>query len=199
MKKLMIAAVAALAINSALAWSPIGIGIAAPAQLPLMSDNVYGLRLGGLFGYNEEVIGVDLGLAEVTTGNAYALQVGAVNVVHGEAAGLQVGAISYNEHTFAGVQVSPLGSWNGLDAYGLQFALVNADQTAFGGFAFGGINYAAKMTGAQFGVLNFADSMTGLQIGGINVCDKAEGIQIGLINMITTSPLPVMVVANVWF
>ena len=46
-------------------WSPLGIGLAAPVQLPFIESDVHGLRMGGLFGYNHDVYGLDVGVAEV--------------------------------------------------------------------------------------------------------------------------------------
>ena len=68
------------------AWSPLGIGIAAPVQLPFIDSDVYGLRIGGLFGYNHDVYGIDAGVAEICSGNF---------------AGLQVSALSWTEEVIA--------------------------------------------------------------------------------------------------
>ena len=55
--------------DRAWAWSPVGIGLAAPIQLPYMTTDVYGLRLGGFFGANNDVYGLDLGVAEYSAGD----------------------------------------------------------------------------------------------------------------------------------
>ena len=199
MKKIIMSAVAALAVGSAMAWSPIGIGIVAPAQFPYMTSDVYGLRLNCIFGCSENVYGLDVGLAGTATGNEYGMQCGLFDVVYGDAAGLQIAGLSYNGGEFAGLQISALANWNELSTYGVQMSLVNADQTEFRGLAFGGLDYADSVVGAQIGGINLAESVNGLQLGFVNVCDKMKGIQLGLVNMITTSKLPVMVVANVWF
>ena len=47
--------VSAKAEERSWAWSPIGIGLAAPIQLPPVMSDVYGLRLGGFFGYHHDV------------------------------------------------------------------------------------------------------------------------------------------------
>ena len=62
---------AARADDRAWAWSPLGIGIAAPIQLPFMDSDIYGIRIGGLFGYNNDVYGIDAGVAEVCEGNGW--------------------------------------------------------------------------------------------------------------------------------
>ena len=199
MKKIIMSAVAALAVGSAMAWSPIGFGIVTPAQFPYMSDDVYGLRLNCIFGYHENVEGIDIGLAGAATGFERGFQCGLIDVVYGDAAGFQLAGLSYNGGEFSGLQISSLCNWNELSTYGVQMSLVNADQTEFRGLAFGGLDYADSVVGAQIGGINLAESVNGLQLGFVNVCDKMKGIQLGLVNMITTSKLPVMVVANVWF
>lgn len=76
MKKLMVIAaltaglvVSAQAEERAWAWSPLGMGIAAPVQLPFIQSDVYGIRIGGLFGYNADVYGLDAGVAEICSGD----------------------------------------------------------------------------------------------------------------------------------
>ena len=71
--------VSAKAEERSWAWSPIGIGLAAPIQLPPVMSDVYGLRLGGFFGYNHDVYGLDLGVAEVCSGGFRGLQVSALS------------------------------------------------------------------------------------------------------------------------
>ena len=51
----------------------------------------------------------------------------------------------------------------------------------------------------QFGVINCVNGMTGVQIGLVNVAENMHGVQIGAANVIATSPLPVMVIANMSF
>ena len=41
--------------------------------------------------------------------------------------------------------------------------------------------------------------MTGVQLGFVNVAENMHGVQIGAANVIATSPLPVMVIANMSF
>jgi len=200
MKKIVVSAFAALVAGGAMAaWSPLGVGIVAPAQLPYMSSDVLGVRLNCLLSRNEDVWGLDIGLAGVAHGSEYALQCGLFDVVYGDSAGFQIAGVGYNGGMFAGLQVAGLCSWNGLAAYGVQISAVNADQTEFHGLSFGALNYADALTGGQIGFLNLADSVYGVQIGCINACDKMDGLQLGLVNLISSSRLPVMVLANAWF
>lgn len=238
MKKCMIAAtlVAALGLVSnvraderAWAWSPIGIGLAAPAQLPYVTTDIYGLRIGGLLGFNSAVRGLDCGVAELTTGDFVGLQLaaftwteghvdgvqvgaianvvssdllaaqfGAVNVVWGEAAGLQVGVVNYDAASFTGAQIGGV-NWVNSPSYGLEIGVANCNQEDYVGWGLGGVNYATKFTGFACGVVNAAYDVTGYQLGLFNACEHLRGVQIGLVNMITTSKLPIMVIANASF
>ena len=207
MKKLMFAAVAALTLGFATTakaesdtwkWSPIGLGIVAPAQIPFTDSHVYGLRLGGILGWSENMMGLDCGLANVADGVEYALQAGVFNVVKGDFGGVQFGGINYNGAITDGLQIG-VGNWTSLNFTGVQFAAVNVEQRQLVGLAFGGVNYADSVAGGQFGCINLANEVTGCQIGVINACDEMHGIQIGAINLITTSPVPVLPIVNVWF
>ena len=62
------------------AWSPLGIGIAAPIQLPFMSTDIYGLRFGGIFGCNNDMFGLDAGLVEMSRGSVAGIQIGRAHV-----------------------------------------------------------------------------------------------------------------------
>ena len=180
-------------------WSPLGIGLAAPIQLPFTQSDVYGLRLGGFFGYERNVYGLDCGLAEVcsgdfvglqasalswTEGDAYGVQFGALaNVVDGGAMALQIACVNtvwgdavggqlglVNYTTdFCGVQVGGVINWNVMTSNGLQVGLVNANQGGFAGWAIGG-------------VVNYADSFSGFGCGLVNVAYEVTGCQLGLVN-----------------
>ena len=235
MKKTLFAAVLAAGVvgfakadDRAWAWSPLGIGIAAPVQLPFVDSDIYGLRLGGFFGWNAEMFGLDASVVSLETENmagiqcaaftwtsesAYGIQGSLVaNVVDGNVYGLQASAVNVDWgdvwgaqlgivdycNSFHGIQLSAL-NWNNMTSHGGQAAVVNANQDEFVGFSAGVINYSMKSTGCQLGVFNFADSMTGCQIGVINAAQRARGVQIGFINMICEAPLPIMIVANTSF
>ena len=210
-------------------WSPLGIGIAAPIQLPFIESDVYGLRIGGLFGYNHDVYGLDVGVAEVCSGNfaglqasmlswtegdAYGLQFGALaNVVSGNSIALQAGLVNVDhgdagglqlgfvnyDSNYKGAQVGVL-NWNDLASYGFELGLVNANQDEYFGWTFGAlVNYANKFKGFGLGLVNVAYEVSGCQFGLVNACDKMHGVQFGLINLICESKLPIMVLANASF
>lgn len=240
MKKSMIALTVGLAIGLGLVneskaeersweWSPLGIGIAAPLQLPFISSDVYGLRLGGFLGYNNDFRGLDIGLAEVssvdmmglqcaaftwTAERVYGVQLSALaNVVHGRMAGLELGTVNTlwtescgvqfgavnYDAAFAGVQVGGIVNWNNSASAGLEISPVNANQDEYVGCALGAVNYAQKFQGLSLGLVNVSYEVTGCQFGVFNACDRMKGVQFGLINMICESKLPIMVIANASF
>ena len=240
MKKSMVSLLIGLAVGLGFAnasqaedrtwnWSPLGVGIAAPLQLPFMESDVYGIRFGGFFGCNNEVRGIDCGVVELCTGsfmgvqgalftwtegNAYGLQVGALaNVVNMNVVGVQAGCVNVDwsdatglqlglvnvDTAFVGVQLGGLLNWDTAPSYGVQLGLVNGDQDEFRGWAAGLVNYAVNCTGFQLGGFNVVDEMTGCQIGIVNACNKMRGVQIGLMNLICEGQLPAMVIANASF
>ena len=184
-------------------WSPVGIGIAAPVQLPFSDSDVYGLRIGGLFGYNHDVYGLDAGVAEVcsgdfaglqtaafswTDGDVYGVQLSALaNVVSGNAYALQAAfantdwgdavgvqlGVANYNSTYRGVQFGGIINWNDLPSYGLEIGLINANQDEYLGWALGAL-------------VNYSGAFRGFGFGLINVAYEARGCQLGLINACDT-------------
>ena len=180
-------------------WSPVGIGLAAPIQLPFVESDVYGLRLGGLFGCNHEVRGLDLGLAEVSGGSFYGLQASGLswtednvygaqisalgNVVNGRTYALQAGFVNVDwddayglqlgavnfNSYYMGVQFAGIINWNKLSSGGLELAIVNANQDEYSGWAFGAL-------------VNYSDKFRGFGCGLVNVAYEVHGLQLGLVN-----------------
>ena len=180
-------------------WSPLGIGIAAPVQLPFISSDIYGIRIGGLFGYNHDVFGLDVGVAEMTSGdfagvqgaafswtegNAYGLQLSALaNVVVGKSVTFQTALVNAlhddagglqlgainYNESYAGVQAGAIINWNVTSSAGLQLGLINANQEDFFGWSFGAL-------------VNHAGTFRGFECGLINLAYDMTGCQLGLIN-----------------
>ena len=235
MKKILFAAALAVGVvgfakaeDRAWAWSPLGVGVAAPLQLPFTDSDVYGLRFGGVFGWNADMLGVDAGIVSLETGrmagiqgaaftwtgdSVYGIQAAPIaNVVDGNAFGLQVASVNADWgdvwglqigivdycNSFHGWQIAGL-NWNNTPSHGWQIAVANANQEEFGGFSVGAVDYSPRLTGCQIGFVNLADSMTGCQIGVVNAVQRAHGVQIGFVNIICEGPLPIMVVANAIF
>lgn len=192
--------VSAKAEERSWAWSPIGIGLAAPIQLPYVESDVYGLRLGGFFGYNHDVYGLDLGVAEVCSGGFRGLLVSALSWVdHDDVYGAQLAGLAniVNASTKA-LQVAPLNVvWE--EAVGAQLGLVNVT-AEFTGLQVGGIvnwndlaSYgleigAVNANQQEFygwafgGLVNYADSFNGFACGFVNVAYDVTGCQLGVFN-----------------
>lgn len=205
MKKSLIAAALASALclvndvradDGEWAWSPIGLGLCAPVQIPFAHSDVYGLRLGGFYGAHAEVVGLDVSFVGAQE-NLVGVQLAAVGLAHFSATGLQV-ALATVDMTFTGVQVAAL-NWNNADSLGVQFAVANANQSDFTGWAAGALNASLNFTGFQLGVFNLADDLTGFQLGVVNATQRLNGLQVGLLNLICESKLPIMVIANAGF
>ena len=214
--------------NDNLEFSPLGLGIAAPIQLPFMNSDVYGLRLGGLFAVEREVIGLDIGLVERTKLDFTGFQASAFSLTGRDAIGLQfaglcnltIGShiggifglcnIVYGDVTglevgvvnydssILGMQIGAV-NWNSFASAGAQVGVYNKNVGKFTGLKLGGISFAEEIVGAQIGFINCVDNCTGLQLGVINACENMAGMQIGALNLIATSPVSAMVVANVMF
>ena len=181
------------------AWSPLGIGLAAPIQLPFVESDVYGLRLGGFFGYNHDVCGLDAGVAEMTAGDFAGIQASAMswtrgsvygiqcaalaNVVMGNAIELQVAPLNVNwgdtiglqagvvnyDSNFKGIEVGALVNWNTTMFYGLELGAINANQNEIAGCAIAGL-------------VNYSEKFSGFALSPVNVSYEVEGCQIGVVN-----------------
>ena len=180
-------------------WSPLGIGLAAPIQLPYMSTDIYGLRIGGFLGYNADVYGLDVGVTDMTAGDfaglqaacftwtegkVYGAQFGAVaNVVRDKLIGFQAGCVNVDwgevwglqvgcvnyDSTFLGIEVGGALNWNTAPSYGLEISAVNANQDEFVGCALAGL-------------VNYAEKTCGFSCAPINVAYEATGCQLGVVN-----------------
>lgn len=210
MKKSLIAFAAGLALVAGLAtaaraddrawpWSPIGIGIAAPLQLPYVDSDIYGLRLGGFLGDNNDVYGVGLSLTEMTAGTFAGLQMSAFSWTEGDVYGAQFGVLAnvvcgrgtayqsalvnvvqddfcgaqlglINYDTgFVGLQFGGILNWNNSAAFGVEFGLVNANQDEYVGAALGAL-------------VNYSAKFRGLSCGLFNVAYEVTGVQLGVFN-----------------
>lgn len=124
-----------------------------PSKFQIVPDeiNVSGLKLNLPFSRNDNLFGLDLGLAS-STKKASAIQVNVlINRNHDEFSGLQVGIINQNGNASGIVG----GLWNITDdkTHGIQFGLVNSS-TEFRGLQVGLINYTEMMYGVQVGAIN---------------------------------------------
>jgi len=210
-------------------FSPLGIGLFAPVQLPYIACDVYGVRVDCIMGWNDNVYGVDLTPVAICSSDFAGIEAGAFNWTGSCAWGVQFGALAnvVGDKTIAlqfagvanvvhgdgaGLQMSLVNyansfvgaqigaiDWNSAASIGAQVGVATVDIEEYTGFSAGLVNYAGKVTGFQLGAVNAADEATGLQIGVINGVNRMHGVQIGLVNVIAEGPLPIMVVANASF
>ncbi|MDH3224227.1 MAG: hypothetical protein OEO23_10975 [Gemmatimonadota bacterium] len=125
-----------------------------PVQIRNEDDAIRILRFSLLYGSNESVKGLDVGLVSRNRGGvSKGLQYSLVGIVDGDFIGWQNNLVSITRAEFTGLQS---GAYNELGA----------------GEAF------------QFGLVNRARNVSGLQIGLVNVSDNMYGLQIGLANVI---------------
>jgi hypothetical protein len=180
-------------------WTPVQLSLFHPIQLYSEKTDVQGLRLNLVYGLNENVSGLDIGI---------------VNQVVNKFKGAQVGAFPFGGANFtkelSGLQLA--GFFGGINiATGKTVGMQVSGTLA-------GINYAGDVTGAQISgllvgvnvaknvkglqaciVYNQAESMQGLQIGLVNYCMEMKGIQIGLVNIIEKGRIPFLPIVNAQF
>ncbi|HUI07806.1 MAG TPA: hypothetical protein VL486_12455 [Verrucomicrobiae bacterium] len=114
--------------------APLQLALVPTIQLVPQDQSIRGLRLN-IYGENQNMSGVDVGLMHETKDRFSGVAFGLLNTVHGEARGLQLSGI-----------------YSGADA-------------GMSGLQVGIVNRSGNIHGLQIGVANFADDMTGIQIG----------------------------------
>jgi hypothetical protein len=135
---------------------PIQVALWNPVQIFNESTSIHGLRLNILYGVNQDVFGVDLGL---------------VNRNLGEFKGIQWGFVGMADGNFTGWQATFVN-------------IVNAEMVGLQSNAI--YNNAVTAKGVQLGWVNISNSFEGLQLGLFNMTDDLRGIQIGLLNVVTS-------------
>ncbi len=162
------------------AWSrafyeavPIQLSLWSPVQLFSVDRDVVGLRLDFIYGANENVSGLDIGLWNETIGSQHGVQLGGVNVVGSECVGLQYGVVNLVNESMKGWQGGIFNMVNA-DVHGLQTGPMNMGLTGVRGVQIGAVNYARDMSGLQIGLFNAVQVMYGVQIGLINIISDKE-------------------------
>jgi len=138
--------------------TPLQISLWPPnAQVAPEEINVTGLKINLPFGGNNQIYGVDLGIAS-TCEECSALQVNLlINRAHTSFSGIQAGLINQ------------AGSSSGIVLGGLNIA-----DDKFRGVEVGIINSSMEAHGLQIGLVNYTEFMTGLQIGLINIITQSH-------------------------
>ena len=170
--------------------TPLGLGIFPGILSPSgAKGSVMGVRISPLVGIHRNVHGLDVGLVNVATGHAGALQAGIFNYQHKRMTIflLQMGGlINWNAGNTggAGFQLAGLLNKNTGSGYffGLQGALWNlSPKTNLYGAALGFSNQNGYLRGLQIGAINNASDLGGLQLGITASGGEIRGIQGGLL------------------
>jgi hypothetical protein len=128
----------AIAGTPAMAQSrPIQLSLVTPIQIFPEDNPIAGFRYNFIYGRSVSVTGLDMGLANHTTGNFKGAQFGVVGLTDGDFVGWQDNAINVVRG----------------DIEGLQWGIVNYANYA-NGLQLGFVNYAVSMKGLQIGLVN---------------------------------------------
>lgn len=131
-----------------------------PVQIRNEDDAIRILRFSLLYGSNESVKGLDVGLVSRNRGGvSKGLQYSLVGIIDGDFVGWQNNFVGITRGQFTGVQS---GAYNEL-----------GEGEAF---QFGIVNRARNVSGFQLGLVNISDNMYGLQIGLVNVIKAKEDL-----------------------
>ena len=145
----------ALAATPALAQRrPVQLSLVSPVQIFPPQDTIAGVRLNLLYGKNAMVVGLDVGIANHTTGLTRGLQYGLVDISE-DFQGWQYGVVTIANGKFEGFQEG----------------IVNVSDT-FRGFQLGWVNHAMDAEGLQLSIVNYARRLKGLQIGLVNIISE---------------------------
>lgn len=110
-----------------------------PVQVFPETDSIRAFRFNMLYGVNNDVNGLDIGMVNRVTGNLSGVQFGVFNWVEGDAEVWQSAVVNLTEGNFLGFQS---GIFN---------------------------RTKKQCKGAQLGIVNMTGSLNGLQIGVLNI------------------------------
>jgi hypothetical protein len=131
---------------------PINLSLFDPVQIFDADTSIKGFRLNLIYGVNQDMTGLDIGLANHAKGNMSGVQLGLANIVGSDFKGWQTSLANVVYGSGAGLQI---GVYNYGESFrGMQLAAVNHTKK-FSGLAIGAVNYTDVLNGLQIGVLNF--------------------------------------------
>jgi hypothetical protein len=129
-----------------------------PAQIFSDDYNVDGFRFNLIYGVNEDLRGIDLGLFNESRGNAHVFELGLDNRVGRDFGGVQIGLFNEVKREVKGVQLGLLANIDRQGCEGVQMAVFyNDSQEELKGLQLGIVNHAGSLDGVQIGILNFND------------------------------------------
>ncbi|HKL21204.1 MAG TPA: hypothetical protein VJ904_05320 [Tichowtungia sp.] len=182
-------------------YYPLQLALYPTVQLVPYDGDFAGLRLN-IIGVNQDVSGLDIGIANQTDGVFHGVGVGVVNLYQEDFFGVNVGFINNVDGNMNGFQGIPyLTFWNAVNlvdghSAGVQGGLFNRTESLVGlqgglvnvaydakGVMLGLYNYSKSFQGLHLGLVNIVyEDMTGGQIGIYNGVRDVNGLQLGLIN-----------------
>lgn len=139
--------------------------------------HVNGLRFSILWGNNERMEGLDLGLLSIS------------QTRHLTGVGLVMGIGMVTGDMDAGAHISLVNIHQGRDS-GLNAAFINKTNNPDNALDFGFVNIADGTSLIDIGGLNMSGSST-VQLGFINFTERIEGFQLGFINVAKNGFLPI--------
>jgi hypothetical protein len=163
-------------------WTPIQVGMFNPGQLFTEETDVHGLRLSLPYTHNENVYGLDTGIASTAE----------------SLTGIQVNFLFNGAQDATALQATICLN-SSIKAKGLQLSVLNLVEQSFSGLQLAGlVNTAGEAKGAQIaGIHNRAESIVGLQITSlVNETNDLRGLQIGALNFNESGPLPFFPIFN---
>jgi len=115
-------------------------------------------RLDIIYGVNQDIKGVDIGMVNATKRNAHGFELGVVNWVNEDFGGWQLGVLNGVHHNFKGLQLGALANITKGSCEGVQASVFfNNAEEDLRGLQFGIVNNTGSLYGVQIGVLNFND------------------------------------------
>lgn len=180
--------------------APCQLALCYPLQVVEASADVTGLRLNLLYGRNQDIAGLDVGLINQAVHRVVGLQIGGIGNLNtwpfstnqaAEVNGLQAGLLFNTTATARGAQVGAGVNWVQGDLRGLQLCYVaNVVQHEARGVQAGWLNVAQQgLTGLQLGgglltALNFSGPVRGAQVNAglfsFNEAAEITGAQINV-------------------
>ena len=137
--------------------SPVNLAFFSPIQITSETTSVEALRISFIYGVNQDVTGLDLGIVSRTRGDGLGVSANFVGLVDGDFSGWQHGFVSNTKGHM----------------YGLQSGAINIAGTGEG-VQWGVVNKAESFKGLMVGLVNVTRNLDGLQIGLVNVIQNKE-------------------------
>jgi hypothetical protein len=136
-------------------------GLFHPLQTSPDDTSVVGFRFDLVYGVNDNLQGIDIGLWNETRGNAHGFELGADNRTGRNFGGAQVGLFNDVKRDFKGLQLGLIANVTRRTCEGFQASVF--------------FNEAEdELRGVQLGIVNHTGSLYGLQIGLINLNDDKK-------------------------